>query len=74
MTISFYDLYSCNSDESFIRGMEGQGSSASKELSKALKGVKLWYIKQCTQQSDETVMRDLLLPFMEPIIPKPGTF
>ena len=68
MTISFYDLYSCNSDESFIRGMEGQGSSASKELSKALKGVKLWYIKQCTQQSDETVMRDLLLPFMEPII------
>ena len=40
----------------------------SKEIGNALKGVRLWYIKQCTTQSDEVVLRDLLLPFMDPLI------
>ena len=56
------------SDKILLSAVQGRGDELSKEIGNALKGVRLWYIKQCTTQSDEIVLRDLLLPFMDPLI------
>ena len=56
------------SDTILLSAVQGRGDALSKEVGNALKGVRLWYIKQCATQSDEVVLRDLLLPFMDPLI------
>ena len=61
-------LSSNQSDKILLSAVQGRGDERSKEIGNALKGVRLWYIKQCTTQADEVVLRDLLLPFMDPLI------
>ena len=62
-----YMIHSNSSDKVFLQALQDQ-SGTPKLLSKALKGIKLWYIKQCTEQEEADVLRELLQPFMEPII------
>ena len=56
-----------SSDKVFLNALQDE-SRTSKLLSKAFKGIKLWYIKQCTEQEEADVLRELLQPFMEPIV------
>ena len=41
---------------------------ASKSLAFSLQGVKYWYLKQCAKQKEEYVLRDLLLPLLDPLL------
>ena len=41
---------------------------ASKSLAFSLQGVKYWYLKQCAKQKEEFVLRDLLLPLLDPLL------
>ena len=41
---------------------------ASKSIAFSLQGVKYWYLKQCAKQKEEFVLRDLLLPLLDPLL------
>ena len=63
-----------NSDETFIAACKyGPGEKRSQgaiTLENALKSVRFWYLRQCANQKEELVQRDLLTTLMEPLIEK----
>lgn len=67
-------IISNNSDETFISACKyGPGEKRSQgaiTLENALKSVRFWYLRQCANQKEELVQRDLLTTLLEPLIEK----
>ena len=71
-------MYRNNSVETFISACKyGPGekrSPGSITLENALKSVRFWYLRQCANQQEELVQRDLLTTLLEPLIEKRKVF